>query len=230
MSEPGRITIPLRKWAIALGVMVALLTVLGVFAEYTRYFVDRDSEFVDYFSLTEEQNVPTWWSSLLLAACAVTVSFIAATTPRAPRRFKGHWALLSAIFCYMSIDEFVEIHEWLNSIEAFDNRSGFLHYGWVIPAGVLVAVFALSYLKFLFHLPPKTRIAVALAGLLFVGGAVGTELILGAWTDAHGESNFTWAAIGAVQESMEMMGSSLFLVAMLRYLGSSDLEVRFDGR
>jgi hypothetical protein len=130
----------------------------------------------------------------------------------------------------MSIDEMVEIHEWLNGIEVFDNRSGIFHYGWVIPAAAVVAVFALSYLRFLFHLPPKIRIAVALAGVLFVGGAVGTELILGVWTDAHGENNFTWAVIGAVQESMEMAGSSLFLLTMLRYLGADDLEVHVDGR
>ena len=29
---------------------------------------------------------------------------------------------------------------------------------------------------------------------------------------------------------MEMVGSSLFLVTLLRYLGSSNLEVRFDAR
>lgn len=230
MSEPKRITISWRKWTTVLGIVLATLCVAGVYAEHARYLLHSDSPLVDYFSLTEEKNVPTWWSSALLAACAVVLGFIAATKTRGPGQFKGHWIALSAIFCYMSIDELVEIHEWLNSLKSVDGLHGFLYYGWVVPAGAIVGVFALSYLKFLFHLPPKTRNAVALAGLIYVGGAIGIELLLGVWTDVHGENNFMWAVIGAVEEAMEMLGSSLFLLTLLRYLGSSSLEIHFDER
>lgn len=228
MAEIKQVTVPLRRVAMVLGIVFVALSAAGLFAECARYLWKSDSELVDYFSLTEEHNVPTWWSSLLLAGGSVTLGFIAATKPRGPGQYKGHWAVLSAIFCYLSIDEMVEIHEWLNSLEAIDGLHGALYYGWVIPAGAIVAVFALSYLRFLFHLPKNTRNAVALAGVIFVSGAIGSELLLGVWTDSHGENNLTWAILGAAQESMEMMGSSLFLVALFRYVGSSMLEIRFD--
>lgn len=230
MDEAKRIETSLRGWTIALGLVFVTLCVAGVVAEHARYMLHSDSPLVDYFSLTEEKNVPTWWSSLLLVACSAILALIAATKRRGPGQFKGHWVVLSAIFCYMSIDELVEIHEWLNSLKSVDHRHGILYYGWVIPAGAIVIVFALSYLRFLFHLPPKTRNQVALAGVIFVGGAIGIELLLGVWTDVHGENNFTWALIGAVEEAMEMLGSSLFLLALLRYLGSSPLEIHIDGR
>jgi hypothetical protein len=87
-------------------------------------------------------------------------------------------------------------------------------------------VFAASYLKFLFHLPMKTRVKVAVAGALYVGGALGVELPLGLWTERHGELNFGWAIIDMAEESMEIAGSSLFLFALLEYLGRSQPNLR----
>lgn len=230
MTEPTRITIPLRRLMVVLICIILLLCAAGVVAEYARYILGSKSPVVDYFSLTEEQNVPTWWSSFLLAADAVVLATIASIKRREKAAFKTHWAVLSAIFFYMSIDELVEIHEWLNNIHALENLHGLIHYGWVIPAGAVVVVFALSYLKFLLHLPMRTRIEVALAGVTYVGGALGIELILGLWTDTHGELNFTWAMIGLVEEALEMVGASLFLLALLRYLGGGGPEVRLDVR
>jgi hypothetical protein len=224
-----QIKIPLRKLVALLSCVLLALCIAGAIAEYARYILGSKSPVVDYFSLTEEQNVPTWWSSFLLLADSVVLWAIVATTPR-KTKFRAHWIVLSAIFCYMSIDELVEIHEWLNNIPALENLHGLIHYGWVIPAGALVLVFASSYLRFLFHLPMKTRFKIALAGVLYVGGALGIELILGLWTDKHGELNFAWAMIGLVEEALEIVGSSLFLVALLEYLGGYAPEIRIDVR
>jgi hypothetical protein len=230
MSETTRITIPLRRLMIVLVAVLGALCLAGVVAEYARYALQSKSAVVDYFSLTEEQNIPTWWSSFLLATCSVVLALIASTKRRAPGQFKAHWIALAAIFCYLSIDELVEIHEWLNNIKALGNLHGIIYYGWVIPAGAIVVVFALSYLKFLFHLPSRSRNEIALAGVVYVAGALGIELVLGLWTDRHGELNFTWAMIGLIEEALEMLGASLFLVALLRYWGASSPEIRIDVR
>lgn len=214
-----RLSISLRRVGTVLTAVLVVLTVGGIVAEYSRYVLDSRALLIDRFSLTEEKNLPTWWSSWLLATCSIVLGTIAATKTRSAGEFKRHWIALAAIFGYMSIDEFVEIHEWLSVVPGLGQLHGPLYYGWVIPAGVIVAAFALSYLRFLFHLPMSTRVKVAAAGGLFVGGALGVELILGMWTDAHDELNFVWAMIGLVQEAMEMMGSSLFLYALIEYLG-----------
>ncbi len=214
-----RLSISLRRVATVLVAVLVVLTVAGIVAEYSRYVLESESLLIDRFSLTEEKNLPTWWSSWLLATCSLVLGFIAATKTRSAGEFKRHWIVLAAIFCYMSIDEFVEIHEWLSVVPGLGQLHGPLYYGWVIPAGIIVTAFALSYLRFLFHLPMTTRVKVASAGALFVGGALGVELILGMWSDKHSELNFVWAMIGLLQEAMEMMGSSLFLYALLEYLG-----------
>jgi hypothetical protein len=225
-----KFSVSLRRLATVLVTVLVVLTVAGFAAEYCRYILGSKSPLVNFFSLTEEKNLPTWWSSFLLLACSVVLGAIAATKSRAAGEFKTHWAVLAAIFCYMSIDEFVEIHEWLSGAPGLANLHGFLYYGWVVPAGFVVLVFALSYLMFLFHLPMSSRIKVALAGALFVGGALGVELILGLWTETHDDNNFVWAMIGLVEESMEIMGSSLFLYALVEYLGHAVPELRVTVR
>ncbi len=221
-----QLTISLRRVAIILVTVLVVLVAAGICAEYARYMLGSKSPLIEFFSLTEEKNIPTWWSSFLLATCSVVLYTIAATKSRSTGEFKRHWIALAAIFCYMSVDELVEIHEWLSSVPGLGSLHGFLYYGWVVPAAILVAVFALSYLRFLFHLPVGTRGKVAVAGMIFVGGAIGVELILGAWTDAHDEFNFVWAMIGLVEETMEIMGSSLFLYALLEYLGRTAPDLR----
>jgi hypothetical protein len=221
-----RLNISLGRLKVILITVISLLGACGLFAEYCHYILEIKSELIYYFSLSEEKNFPTWWSSTLLLACGVVLWGIARTKTRQAGEFKRHWAALAVIFCYMSIDELVEIHEWLGSIPGIHELSGVAFYGWVVPVGILVAVFALSYLKFVVHLPPATRRKVVLAGVIYVGGALGIELILGAFADQHGEDSFAWTMISWVEEMLEMMGSSLFLYALLEYLGRSAPDLR----
>ena len=157
-----QLSISLRRVATVLVWVLVVLAVAGIFAECARNLLGSKSPLVDYFSLTEEKNFPTWWSSFLLATCSIVLGTIAATKSRRPGDYKAHWIGLTAIFCYLSIDEFVEIHEWLSALPGLGKLHGFLYYGWVLPAVFVVAAFALSYLRFLFHLPMSTRVKVSL--------------------------------------------------------------------
>ena len=130
----------------------------------------------------------------------------------------------------MSVDELVQIHEWLNSLGTLKHMHGVFFFSWVIPAGIATLLFAVTYLRFLFHLPRRTRLRVVAAGLIYVGGAIGIELILGAWTEAHGDENITYALIDVIEETMEMAGAALFLVTLLDYLGwqAPDLRIAIE--
>ena len=74
-------------------------------------------------------------------------------------------------------------------------------------------------LGFLRQLPQLARRRFVIAGCLYVGGALGIELVLGYWTDLHGTSNVVYAFIDLVEESMEMMGAAFFLYSLLDHLG-----------
>jgi hypothetical protein len=170
-----------------------------------------------FLSLSYEQNLPTWYSSGLLLCCALALALIAreAALTGAPRRL--HWWGLAVAFLYMSLDEAVGLHEHLGeSLEL----QGVLYFGWVVPAGALVAVLALAYLPFLADLPARPRRQFLVAGVLYVGGALGMELPLGYWTERHGDDNLVYALIDLVEESLELLGVSLFLSALVEYLGA----------
>lgn len=94
----------------------------------------------------------------------------------------------------------------------------------------LQEVLGICYLRFLEDLPTGTRRAFILAGGIYVTGALLMEMPLGWWTTAHGSSNMGYALIDFVEESMEMIGVNLFILALVSHLGggSGRLVLRLD--
>jgi hypothetical protein len=162
---------------------------------------------VGLFSLSYEANLPTWYASSLLLGCALLLSAIA----REAGSRRGHWIGLAAGFGFMSLDEAIEIHEHLGG--RFGG-AGLLHFDWVIPATGLVAVLGVLYLPFLGDLPPRRRRQFVIAGAIYVGGAVGADLPLGWWTSHAGPDNLGYAVIDWAGESLEVLGATIFLLAL----------------
>ncbi len=86
------------------------------------------------------------------------------------------FALLGVLFFYISLDDFTTLHENANS---WFNLDGIFYFGCVIPAGLIVAVLGLAYIPFLESLPAKSTRRIVVAGILYVGGALIIELLLG---------------------------------------------------
>lgn len=174
-------------------------------------------------SLSDEQNLPTWFSSHLIMLCAAILALISFSDRGHGAEFRRHWRGLAFVFAYLSLDEAIELHEGLNLVY---DTGGFLYFGWVVPFGVLVLILVITYVKFLKHLPEETRWQFVLAGALFVGGALGVEMILGYWTDLHGEENLTYGIIDWVEETLEMCGMSLFTWSAASFLMESEDGIR----
>ncbi len=54
------------------------------------------------------------------------------------------------------------------------------------------------------------------------------ELPLGYWTDVAGSHNFVYAMIDLVEESMELIGVSVFLYSLVEYLIRPSDVVRIE--
>jgi hypothetical protein len=176
-----------------------------------------------FFSLSYEVNFPNWFSSVLLAGCACLLALAAVEARQRGDAYRRHWWGLALGFAYISLDEVVQLHELTN--RWFDLH-GVFFFGWVIPAGLIVAVLGLCYLRFLSHLPAETRRDFVRAGVVYVGGALGVEVVLGMWTDRYGTDNLGYAFIDLIEESMEIFGAALFLCALTRYLARPDGVLR----
>jgi hypothetical protein len=201
-----------RKLAIALSVSSGLVCNAGLAVELASYggWLDPRGWLRSALSLSYEGNLPTWYSSGLLWTAALSLGLCG----RRAESEQVRWWLLAALFMLMSLDEAISLHEHLGGAEFH----GVLYFSWVLPGALLVAAFGVAYLRFWLRLPRPTRRGFAWAFALYVGGALGMEFPLGAWFEAHGDENLGYALIDAVEESLEICGLSVFLVAILRHL------------
>ncbi len=202
------------RWLLLLA--AGVVSLLGLVAELVHQLVPSShSPLLPLLSLSVEGNFPTWYSSLLLAGCGVLLLIVAAAVRQSGGQFRRRWALLGAVFLYMSLDEAVELHEHLGEVVELH---GVLYFSWVVPAGLVVFLLGLAYLPFLKHLPVRTRWRFILAGLIYVGGALVLELPLGWCAERAGRHNLVYGLIDWVEETMEMFGATLFLLALLDHL------------
>ncbi|WP_437541709.1 hypothetical protein WME97_27765 [Sorangium sp. So ce367] len=221
-----QITLARARLQVALFALLAAVASAGLAVEVLKPILNLKSRsgVVPLLSLSYEQNVPTWYTSCLLFTCALTLAAIA-TGARREGRFVKHWWGLAAAFLYISFDEVVQIHEAASS---WFDLGGVLYFSWVIPAAVVVAAFAVAYLRFLAHLPRGTRNRFLLSGGIYVTGALVLELPLGYWTEQAGSNNVVYGLIDFVEESMEMLGVNLFLLSLVDYLGVQGWTIGFS--
>ena len=169
-------------------------------------------------SVDNERSIPTWYSAFGLLTCAILLSFVAYLAKQKNERFLRHWQLLSLIFIYLSLDEALSFHERLiRPVRGFLGTEGFLYFAWVIPAAVLLSVFLVGYLSFLAALPKRVRQLFLIAGSVFVGGALGMEMVGGKILSLQ-LPEAIYVLCVTCEEFLEMLGVIIFLYALLTYL------------
>lgn len=213
--KPEKVTKILIEIVISLGV----LSLLGQFSFYFLPDYPLKFYFIDLFNVNQEGNIPSLYSFLALLFCSILLFTIALgkKIERAP--YLGHWIALSLIFLFLSLDENLQIHEQLAApVKSLGNLPAIFHYAWVLPFSFLVGIFILSYIKFVRHLPEVIRNLFILAGSLYIGGALGMELVSGYYFFYHGQFNFMFQLLVTVEELMEMLGIIVFIHALLSYI------------
>ncbi|MCK4732701.1 MAG: hypothetical protein KAT65_09625 [Methanophagales archaeon] len=181
---------------------------------------------VPLFHLDREANVPTWYSSTTLFVCSILLGIIAFTKKIERDRYRLHWGILSIFFLYLSIDEAAGIHELtMRPLEYLFNLEGIFHFSWVIIGIPLVFIFVIAYAKFVINLPRKIGLLFILSGVLFVGGALGMELIDGWYAFTTGEYNLMYQMMTMLEEMLEMIGIAVFIYSLLTYIRTYVKEV-----
>jgi hypothetical protein len=67
-----------------------------------------------------------------------------------------------------------------------------------------------------------------MAASIYLGGAIGIELIGSSHAELHGYENWAYSMIATLEESLEMTGLIVFIWALLKYSAGSYKEVRFQ--
>ncbi len=220
-----------------IGVLLAtavFLVAVGIAVQFSAFILHHDNllGLVREFDLDLENNTPSWFSTVLILSCAMSLSVIAKAKWDRHDPHAKSWFALTAIFVLLSLDEAASWHETFNDcLKRLLSSSGLSPRPWVVPALLVVGLFVLLMARFLLHLPLKTRRRFLTAGAVYVVGCVGMEIIGGKYLASVGHLDFTYHLTVACEEGLEMLGMVLFQRALLLYLAdySGGFTVRLRG-
>jgi hypothetical protein len=216
------------------GVFRFLLTciIVLIFADSiataVRHSLGEKNRLLQLFDLGGELSIPTYFSSLMLLAAGCLLGLIALEHTVRERGWRLHWTLLALGFLWLSFDEAVSIHEALNPAARI--RLGMSILGgaaWTVVAAPVVSVVAALYLPFLLRLPRRYMHLFVVAGLIYLGGAMGADLV-GHWLVKPHYGGMSWPSYitVVVEEGCEMLGIACFIYALLGYLAELGTMVR----
>lgn len=181
------------------------------------------------FSFGDQVNVPTWYSSSLMLLCALLLLLIAWERHHNGDRFARHWAFLSLLFAFLSLNEVVYLHRRLFVFFLYVlPLPGKRYIGFLLLVGFTVGLF-LAYRKFLAHLPKRI-----LGSFLVTGALYFTAVII----DKFDKRDY-WqymAAFGTerspgllttADEMLELIGVIILIHAVLSYMSLHIKELRF---
>lgn len=222
-QDPDRRTLRLDLWHLGrlLVIASAVIFVLGMGRELVIAQIGTETLLQDlrHFALDSERSLPAWYSSLLMVGCAVLLLCVARLTRQDGGRDVVRWSVLALIFMVMAIDEAVSFHEiFIEPLRNGLGTSGIFYFAWVIPGSIIVGLLGLYFLPFLFRLTARSAVLFAVSGAIYVGGALGFELIAGSLADAYGIESAPYLAAAVLEEGLEIAGLTVFFLSLTDHL------------
>lgn len=211
--------------------LIICINIFYIVCQYFKFYLGHSYlfGFSPLFDLNLEGNVPTLFSSLILLFSSIILTTIALLTKRDNRRYFLHWFGLAIVFFFLFIDESVALHEMLtNPLRLAFNTSELFYYAWIIPYGILLLLFVIGYYRFIFHLPAQTRFFFIVAGITYITGAIGFEMLGGYYHELYDKETMTYAILVLFEESLEMTGIVIFIYSLLSYLAVDHKKLQIN--
>ncbi len=214
---------PRSFFIVTVSIVAILLTASAVLhsivdLETAKY---REVVLFNTFSLDRERNIPTFFNFTLIAIAAAMLAYIARTEYIRGGEGRRHWLGLALLFPMLAFDEAASFHESLNGIvrTELDITGDALYFAWTVPGLFLVSLVGVFYASFLMRLPRIIAVTMFTAGALYVGGAIGMELIGSSIFVAEGDMlNVRFATASMIEETMEMIGMATFSTSLLMFI------------
>jgi hypothetical protein len=216
-------------WRLAL--VAALFVATNIAMQGYRLFAHQEHvPGLAMMSLDKENNLPALFAIMLLFCAFLVLTLITVLEGKRNAPDVRKWAILAGGFLLMTMDEAVSLHEKaIAPLRALlgGQQLGIFYFAWVIPGIALVVALGVYFLPFMLRLPRRTAVAFAVSAAIYLGGALGVELVEGWWREQHGHRNLVYHSLVTLEEGMEMLGVIAFLHALLDYLAAQFGEVRF---
>ena len=210
-----------KKVAIAFLWVAAVLTVINSVLLFLSFYLGDDELFglLDFFDLDIEGNVPSLYSAVAVLFCSALLALITHVNWHQPGGRRFYWLGLTILFLFLAIDEEAVIHEAIGDyFEQYLSATGFFYFMWVVPYGIATVVLGLVFLKFVLGLPKNTRLRFIVAGVIFLTGVLGIEMLGAREADLHDTDTVLYCVLYTLEEMLEMLGIILFIYALLSHL------------
>lgn len=216
--------------------IVAFLLIANTVGIILKFYFDHGQVYglTRLFNFDQENNIPTLFSSIILLASAMLLMVISVIHNRLGNSWVP-WFGLACIFLFLSFDEAASYHEELiMPVRNLMGASGIFYFAWVVPYIFIVLLLLVAYTRFLINLPRKFMILFVLSGAVYVGGALGLELLGGWYASTEGVGNIQYSIITTFEELFEMLGIVFFIYSLLTYIKSEfesySITVKTGGR
>jgi hypothetical protein len=208
-------------------------------AMVSKYGFGRDHVLglVPMFDFYEENNIPTYFSSINLLVTAAMLYAIAELVARTSRKLAVPWRVLSFGFLFMSIDEFCDARMIISTISksvmSSQNITSLPYFSvaWTIPITAIVILLAFYFIPFLLKLRKVYLVNFAVAGALFVFATLGLETVEGFHTvQTKGVRDFTFMLYVTLEETLEIFSIVYFQYYLIKYMNENfaDREARIQ--
>lgn len=173
-------------------------------------------ELANRFDFEDEVSVPTWFSQILLLSiglCGILISYLETVKKR-----RIIWGLIGVGGVLLSIDEGSGLHEFvlqtLHVMFFSDASPTGQANAWliVLPFILLLAGWFIYYM--FSAIPRATLYLFILSGAVYLVGAIGVDLITSV---VERESFLNQGVLVGIEETLELLGTILFLYATVRY-------------
>lgn len=203
--------------------IVGLLLLAALFCLYLIFGLNLENGlgFVPLFDINGEYNIPALYSASAIWFSAALLLFIHRLEKKAGTPKAYYWRHFAFLFIFLGVDELASIHEIFGRFapmiwERFPALQ--ISRKWIIPFSPVVLAMAVYFFRFYVLLSKENRIRFTIAGLVFLSGAIGIE-ILGEWYATKHEMPPIFRGYSAiVEEGCEMVGIVLFIRALLMHI------------
>lgn len=211
--------------------LIAILTVMHLTQMGLYYYInDRDVfSWVKLIDFGYEANLPSIYSVLALTFSALLLAILTTYYKQQHQPYLA-WLGLTIIFLFLAFDEGASIHEKIGDFteDHIIDADGYFYYEWVIPYALFVTVFVLSYIKFLLALPKAIAIQFIVAGIMFLTGAVGLEMISAQEADINDTHTVKYSILYTTEELLEMTAIVVFVNALLKHIQNEVGLIQFS--
>ena len=218
------------KFILSIIITLHMLSGIAVWADFAGF--SQFDDVIEFFDVGHERNIPTMYSALAWCVAALITWLVARNEAALGRPFIGRWYALAAIFLFLGFDEGTTIHEHIGTyVKGFElfPATGIFYFFWVVPYGVLLLILASLYAPFMDALPNKTKWGLVASAIVFLGGAMGVEMVSASVYEVKEERHsLLYHVLYSIEEFMEMLGVAMLVYFMLDYFKTKTAKITIE--